>query len=240
MEQQKAQRWQRSWQRCRRERKTETEKEKEKVGWEETSVRQEAQCTCCFKTWGNTHDSNSIFQLGLLISKQPRTLVRRYHEETALVQLTGVLYKDMWWKQQLLFNHQHWKHQWAPGHYFEVLGMLINESWAGRAPAFHECVSYVLSAAFYCSDASKSTVKAMKLRPCPPVCSLVPRISPGSGCCYDHPDLQRSARLGEIGSWIRPWICRRQEGGNDYPTHNDWITILKWNELDSYYQYNYS
>ena len=104
VEQQKARRWQRGWQRCRRERETESEKEKEKVGWEETSVRQEAQCTCCFKTWGNTHDSNSIFQLGLLISKQPRTLVRRYHEETALVQFTGVLYTDMWWKQQLLFT----------------------------------------------------------------------------------------------------------------------------------------
>ena len=51
----------------------------------------------------------------------------------------------------------------APGCCFEVLGVLINESHAGRAPAFQECVSYVLSAAFYCSDASRSIVKAMKL-----------------------------------------------------------------------------
>ena len=138
------------------------------------------------------------------------------------------------------FYHQHWKHQWAPGRYFEVLGMLINESQAGRAPAFQDRVSNVLAAAFCCSDASKSIVKAMRLRPCPPVRSLVPRMSPGPGCCCHHPDLQRSSRLGEIGSWIRPWICRRQEGGNDYPTHGDWVTTLKWNKLDSYYQCNYS
>jgi len=146
---------------------------------------------------------NRIFQLGLLISKQPRTLIRRYHKETALVQFTGVLYNDTWWKQQLLFTISTESTR-SSGPLLSSPGLLINESHAGRAPAFQECVSYVLSAAFYCSDVSKSIVKAMKLRPCPLVCSLVPRMSPGPGCCCDHPDLQRSSRLGEIGSWIRP------------------------------------
>lgn len=80
----------------------------------------------------------------------------------------------------------------------------------------------------------------MQFQPWAPVCSLVPRVSPGPGYCWNSLDLERGSSHCKTGRWIRLWICWKQDEGNDYSMHNDWITILKWNELDSYYQCNYS